>query len=221
MSGRPRHTEADQAILRGNLFDAAAGLLTDQSWSDITMESIAVRAQVSRQTLYNQFGSRDEFAQSFVLREAERFLSAVEGAMRGHADDPHTAVEAAFAQFLADASENVITRSIVVRDPGADDLFALMTTRGWPVVELCTERIARVTLELWPSENAARVRFAAETMTRLAISHAGLPAGPIVEESRSLADLIGPFLVSTLQLDKAGASLLRPSSSTDRSTQAV
>ena len=52
------------------------------------MADIAVAAGVSRQTLYKEFGSREEFAQVLVMREAERFLDAVEQAVGQHLDDP-------------------------------------------------------------------------------------------------------------------------------------
>ena len=42
------------------------------------MAEVARAAGVSRQTLYKEFGTRQEFAQAFVLREADRFLGDVE-----------------------------------------------------------------------------------------------------------------------------------------------
>ncbi|MFY9265234.1 MAG: TetR family transcriptional regulator [Solirubrobacterales bacterium] len=199
MSGRPRYAEAARAPLRDSLLDAAADLLAEYSWSEISMEAIAARAGFSRQTLYNEFGSRDEFAQSFALREADRFLTSIERSLREHPHDPHVAVQVAFARFLTLAAENPMVRSILVRDAGADDLFALFTTRGGPVVELSTARLARAVLELWPVVDEMDVRIAAEAMTRLAISHAGLPTGSIEVASQSIAALIGPFLTATLQ----------------------
>lgn len=199
MSGRPRCAEATQASSRDSLLDAAADLLVERAWSDITMEAIAARTGVSRQTLYNEFGSRDAFAQSFALREADRFLTSIEDSLGEHPDDPRAAVQTAFARFLTLAAENPMVRAILVRDAGADDLFALFTTRGGPVIELSTERIARAALELWPVDDEMGVRIVAETIARLAISHAGLPTGSIEVASQSIAATLGPFLVATLQ----------------------
>ena len=70
------------------------------------MGDIAAAAGVSRQTLYKEFGSRDEFAQAFVMREVDRFLAAVEAAVREHLDDPPTALSAAFDVFLTAAAED-------------------------------------------------------------------------------------------------------------------
>ena len=62
---------AARELLRNTLLDAACRELEAQQWADITMADIAVAAGVSRQTLYKEFGSREEFAQVLVLREAE------------------------------------------------------------------------------------------------------------------------------------------------------
>ena len=71
---------AARALLRDTLLDAARRELEQRAWSEVTMADIAAAAGVSRQTLYKEFGSREEFAQAFVLREAERFIAAVETA---------------------------------------------------------------------------------------------------------------------------------------------
>lgn len=86
--GRPRFPEAARELLRNTLLDSAAELMREYRWSEISMAAIASRAGVSRQTLYKQFGSREEFAQWFVLREADRFLTQVEAAIAHHVDEP-------------------------------------------------------------------------------------------------------------------------------------
>ena len=74
----PPYAVAARALLRDSLLDAAGTLLRDRSWGEVTMAEVARAAGVSRQTLYNEFGSRPEFAQAYVLREADRFIAAVE-----------------------------------------------------------------------------------------------------------------------------------------------
>ncbi len=89
------YREAARQLLRETLLDAARSLLTERPWSQITMADIASRAGVSRQTLYNELGSREQFAQTFVLREAQRFIEAVQQAIDAHLDDPTAALAAA------------------------------------------------------------------------------------------------------------------------------
>src|SRR5271166_2461590 len=81
---RVPYSVAARALLRNTLLDAACHELESRHWADITMADIAVAAGVSRQTLYKEFGSREEFAQVLVMREAERFLDAVARAVKEH-----------------------------------------------------------------------------------------------------------------------------------------
>jgi AcrR family transcriptional regulator len=162
------------------------------------MAAIASQAGVSRQTLYNEFGSRDEFAGAYALREADKFLRIVEAAIAQHPDDARLALHSGFSVFLREAAGNPMVRQIVVREPGADELFALFTTRGGPVVEMATIRLSAKMIELWPQAGKDRADLAAEGLVRLAISHAGLPTSPIEVAASSVGELIGPYLDKAL-----------------------
>ncbi|MES2075897.1 MAG: TetR/AcrR family transcriptional regulator, partial [Pseudomonadota bacterium] len=59
---------------------------------DGTGYELARLTGISRQTLYNEFGSRHDFAQAYVLREVEGFLLSVDGAVRAHPDEPRRAL---------------------------------------------------------------------------------------------------------------------------------
>ena len=105
------------------------------------MADIAAAAGVSRQTLYKEFGSRDEFGQAFVIHEGERFLDAVEAAIHEHLDDPRAAVGAALELFLRTAGEDPLVR-ILLSDDGAGGMLPFVTTQGMPVVQWATARLA-------------------------------------------------------------------------------
>ncbi|MEU8548607.1 helix-turn-helix domain-containing protein [Streptomyces roseoverticillatus] len=74
------------------LLDAAFAALRTRPWNGVRMVDVAAAAGVSRQTLYNEFGSKDGLARALVRREAEAFLAGVERAL---AASPATAVPAA------------------------------------------------------------------------------------------------------------------------------
>jgi AcrR family transcriptional regulator len=179
--------------MRARLLDAVDELLAGRDWSSVTMADIARGAGVSRQTLYNEFGSRQEFAQAYVLREADRFLSAAEDAIAEHADDPEAALAAAFSGFLAAAADNPLVRAIVAGDPGGG-LLALVTTRGALVVGAATARLAACFVATWPPLPERDAHNVAECAARLAISHALLPSGPADRTGASIAALLGPRL---------------------------
>lgn len=60
------------------LLDAAFTALGTRPWHGVRMVDVAAAAGVSRQTLYNEFGSKDGLARALVRREAEAFLAGVE-----------------------------------------------------------------------------------------------------------------------------------------------
>ncbi len=196
---------AARQLLRDTLLDAACGQLEGRRWADVTMADIALAAGVSRQTLYKEFGSREEFAQALVMREADRFLIAVEGAIAAHIDDPASALAAAFDLFLDAAAENPLVRAIVHGD-GAEELLALFTTHGQPLVARATERLAAVLTASWPLIERDDAHLLSECLVRLAISYAALPTGPASMTAASVAALLGPYVQQLVERRGARAA---------------
>lgn len=71
---------------REALLNAALSALADQSWSAVRMVDVASAAGVSRQTLYNEFGSKDGLARALVRREADLYLYGAERLLAEPAD---------------------------------------------------------------------------------------------------------------------------------------
>ncbi|MET7712059.1 TetR/AcrR family transcriptional regulator [Streptomyces sp. NPDC005407] len=63
---------------RESLLNAALMALAQLPWSGVRMVDVASAAGVSRQTLYNEFGSKDGLARGLVRREADTYLHGVE-----------------------------------------------------------------------------------------------------------------------------------------------
>ncbi len=194
-TARPRvpFAEAARALLRDTLFDAAGDLLRERTWSAVTMAEIAAEAGVSRQTLYKEFGSRQAFAQECILRETERFMTAVEEAVGANAADPPQALAAALEVFLTAAADEPLIKAIVAGD-GGDGLLGLVTNQAGPILAGATARLAACLRATWPSVSEAALRFVAENLVRLAVSHAASPSGPAVETARSVSAVFGPYL---------------------------
>jgi AcrR family transcriptional regulator len=204
-TGRPRRTGrerfapypvAARELLRNMLLDAARDELWRRPWSEVTMASVAEAAGVSRQTLYNELGSREGLAQALVLREADHFLRAVERAVHAHLDDPAAALAAAFDVFLRTAAENPLVQGAFRGD--SDDLLVLVTTRGKPLVGYAVERLSAIMTSGWPQAAAEDCELLSEGLVRLAISYATLPAGPTGMTAASIARLLGPYIERAL-----------------------
>ncbi len=204
-AGQVPYAVAARSLLRDTLLDGASLELATRPWSEITMSDIAAAAGVSRQTVYNEFGSRAEFAQEFVLREAGRFIDAVQSTIAANADDPRLALQATFELFLTVAAENPLVSAIVAGD-GADELIALFTTRGETLVEMAAARLTDVLLASWPAVDARDAELIAECLVRLAISHAALPKGEPGETAQGVASLLGPYIRRLVGDALAGAA---------------
>ncbi|MFI6726406.1 TetR/AcrR family transcriptional regulator [Streptomyces atratus] len=66
---------------RDALLDAALSALVGLPWSAVRMGDVASAAGVSRQTLYNEFGSKDGLARALVRSAADGYLAGVDRAL--------------------------------------------------------------------------------------------------------------------------------------------
>lgn len=118
---------------RESLLDAAYTALARRPWSTVRMVDVAAVAGVSRQTLYNEFGSKEGLARALVRREADGYLAGVERALATHVD-PRERL-AATAEWTASAARgNALVRA--------------MLTGCW------SERLPSPTLKAVPSSSA-------------------------------------------------------------------
>ncbi|GHG96515.1 TetR family transcriptional regulator [Streptomyces lanatus] len=118
---------------RESLLDAAYTALARRPWSAVRMVDVAAAAGVSRQTLYNEFGSKEGLARALVRREADGYLAGIDRALATPSDarDRLTAT----AEWTAGlARDNALVRA--------------MLTGCW------SERLPSPTLSAVPSSSA-------------------------------------------------------------------
>ncbi|MDQ0751183.1 AcrR family transcriptional regulator [Streptomyces africanus] len=97
---------------RESLLDAAYTALARRPWSAVRMVDVAAAAGVSRQTLYNEFGSKDGLARALVRREADGYLAGVDRALTGHSD-PRERLTATAEWTTSAARENALVRAML------------------------------------------------------------------------------------------------------------
>ncbi|MFI1162712.1 TetR/AcrR family transcriptional regulator [Streptomyces sp. NPDC020801] len=118
---------------RESLLDAAYSALARRPWSAVRMVDVAAAAGVSRQTLYNEFGSKEGLARALVRREADGYLAGAERAL-ATPSDPREKLTAA-AEWTASAARG-------------NALVKAMLTGCW------SERLPSLTLSAVPSSSA-------------------------------------------------------------------
>ena len=98
----------------------AAELTAESGWATITMAKLADRVGVSRQTVYNEIGSKPALAEAMVLRELALFLAEVDRAFDAHPDDLVAAIRGACRGVLELAQDNRLLKAVVSATHGAD-----------------------------------------------------------------------------------------------------
>lgn len=97
---------------RESLLDVAYAALARRPWATVRMVDVAAAAGVSRQTLYNEFGSKEGLARALVRREADGYLAGVERALGSHSEARERLTATAEWMALA-ARENVLVRAML------------------------------------------------------------------------------------------------------------
>jgi AcrR family transcriptional regulator len=205
---------AARELLRTSLLDAACDQLNERRWANVTMADIALAAGVSRQTLYKQFGSREEFARALVTRETDRLLSAVEKAVNAHREDLVSVLVDAFDVLVRAPADNALVRAIVTWQ-GAEELLALLTAgRDMSLVELITEHLAQLVLAGWPRLDPRVAKTLSECLVRLAVGYTVLPSGGFSMGHAPVAALLGPYVKRLIEDHTAPALIESSPSST-------
>src|SRR3954467_13563342 len=107
---------APATATRDALLDAAYDAAVSGDWARTRMLDVATAAGVSRQTLYNEFGTKDALAQALAQRETEPFPADIEAAMAGVGVAPAEAVGVAVAHTLRQAADNPLLKAGLTDD---------------------------------------------------------------------------------------------------------
>jgi AcrR family transcriptional regulator len=186
-----QYRETVRSNLHERLLDAAADLVTDGGWGGLRMSHIALRAGVSRQTVYTEFGTKDAIGLALVMREVEHFLTGIQEELDANQGDLHTAIAAGVGYTLRMAAENPLLKSVVVSSRGGDgELLSHLTTRAEPLLETATLMLDGYAAESWPLVDDTSRSLAVETVIRLTVSHVVQPAGEPGESAERIAAIV-------------------------------
>ncbi|MEU5456445.1 helix-turn-helix domain-containing protein [Streptomyces globisporus] len=95
---------------RQALLEAAHRALADRPWRAVRMVDVATLADVSRQTLYNEFGTKGGLAGALLWQAADGYLAGVDRALTAPAPDRPAAVA---LWTLRAARQNALVRALL------------------------------------------------------------------------------------------------------------
>jgi AcrR family transcriptional regulator len=202
---REPYGAAKTTLLRTIIFGAVAELVSSRGWKATTMADVADAAGVSRQTVYNEFGSRQALVEAYIVREVQGLLDEVSDTVREHADDPHRALESAFALFLKLASDEPFVQIVVSNTEGSSraengrgetgEILQLVTALAYPIG---VAQVSALITEIWPQASATDAKLVADTLVRLAVSHALYPTAAASDVAGEVGRMIAPFVDAVL-----------------------
>lgn len=191
--------------VRDALMDAAFAALGERPWEAVRMAEVAAAAGVSRQTLYNEFSSKDGLARALARREADAFLAGVDRAMaaarRGGADAGECFAAAA-GWTLRSARRSPLIRSALTGSPPPAPPAAqpprphtgTRAATGTPLVDAVHARTVDALVRGYPRLRPEDVGWACEAALRLTLSYVIAPAAEDRESCLRIAQLIRSLL---------------------------
>ncbi|MGP3999862.1 TetR/AcrR family transcriptional regulator [Streptomyces sp. 8N706] len=187
---------------RESLLDAAFVALRGRPWSAVRMVDVAAAAGVSRQTLYNEFGSKDGLARALVRREADAYLAGVDGALGDPAEtaegeDSGLRLAAVADWTVRSARTNPLVRAVLTgfwgeRLPTPVRVVGALPSSPYVPAQRRADAALPSPVELLgqvrdralaalesnrPKEEAERLARECEVAVRLALSYVVAPAG--------------------------------------------
>ncbi|KAA8968283.1 MAG: TetR/AcrR family transcriptional regulator [Mycobacterium sp.] len=188
---RVPYAAAARVLLRDSVLDAMRELLQTRDWSAITLADVARAAGVSRQTIYNEFGSRQGLAQGYALRLADRLVDLVEEAIGSNIGDIYATLLHGFRAFFAESAADPLVISLLT-GAAKPDLLQIITTDSAPIITHCSQRLTALFKNSWITIREHDAAILARAIVRLAMSYVSMPPEADHDVAADLARLITP-----------------------------
>jgi AcrR family transcriptional regulator len=162
---------------------------------------VARTAGISRQTIYNEFGSRQGLAQGYALRLADRLVDTIHEALDANVGNIYESFLQAFRRFFSEAAADPLVTSLRT-GVAKPDLLQLITTDSAPIITRASGRLASALTETWVASSDEDAGLLARAIVRLALSYVSMPpeadlGAPPTEGggdvAADLARLMAPF----------------------------
>jgi AcrR family transcriptional regulator len=186
------YAEASRVLLRDSVLDAMRDLLMTRDWSAITLSDVARAAGISRQTIYNEFGSRQGLAQGYALRLADRLVDTVHAALDDNVGNIYEAFLQGFRSFFAGSAADPLVISLLT-GVAKLDLLQIITTDSAPIITRASERLTSTLTQTWVAISDEDAGVLARAIVRVALSYVSMPPEADHDVARDLARLLTPF----------------------------
>ncbi|MEU6273750.1 TetR family transcriptional regulator [Streptomyces populi] len=163
--------------MRERVLAAAEELTSAHGWDRVRVVDLAERAEVSRPSIYKEFGDRAGIGRALVQRETDRFLLDVARVLEQPGQDVATCLRAAVSHALSESAGNPLVSAVLhAARNGTEALLPYLASRPDPIFDS-----ARALVEAWfarrtPEATSRQRAGAADVAVRLTLSHMLLPS---------------------------------------------
>lgn len=180
------------ALLRESILDAAWNRAMDDDWERVRIGDIAGDVGVSRQTIHNEFGTKQQLAEAMFDREMQSYVDGIIAVTR-EAETLEDAVRSSLVWLFDKArSHEMLVRMLVdAREGRSTALLPLLTTNAYRIVRPLRDTLSALYDERWPGELAFTQRMM-DFVLRLSLSHLVLASD--FPEEEVVDDLVGIVL---------------------------
>ena len=170
------------------ILDATLATMADHGIARLSLEDVARRAHVSRQTVYRYFPSKAELVEATVLREEQVFIANMVSAAGRHRElEP--ALRAAIEAAMRTGQAHALLNRLLATEPNS--LVALVTTDRGPVLSAARQALEEILGGWLPRGPKARLGMAADAVARLLVSYVvNPPADPPAQVAGRLTQLL-------------------------------
>lgn len=170
------------------ILDATLATMADHGSARLSLEDVARRAQLSRQTVYRYFPSKKDLLEATVLREEQVFITNMVTAAARHRElEP--ALRAAIEAAMRTGQAHALLNRLLATEP--DSIVALVTTDRGPVLSAARQALEEILGDWLPQGPKARMGMAADVVARLLVSYVvNPPPDPPSQVANRLAHLL-------------------------------
>jgi AcrR family transcriptional regulator len=170
------------------ILDATLAAMADHGIARLSLEDVAKRARLSRQTVYRYFPSKGVLLEATVLREEQVFIANMMRAAERHRElEP--ALRAAIEAAMRTGQAHALLNRLLATEPNS--LVALVTTDRGPVLSAARQVLEEILAGWLPRGPKARLTMAADAVARLLVSYVvNPPADPPPQVANRLAQLL-------------------------------
>jgi AcrR family transcriptional regulator len=173
---------------RQPIITAAIELTARSGWPAVTMARLAEVVGVSRQTVYNEIGSKAALAEAMVAHELDRFLTVVVAAFDRHETDLVEAMYDAVRAVLELADDNILLRAIASATHGtAPELLPLLTTEAGTLLTKAKAMLTARVVAYRPPLTDEQVAVVIDIVVRTVLSHVMQPSDTPARTADALA----------------------------------